>query len=63
LSLNNLKTRLARKKQFEGPKPRLEYLEGAAGPKKQFEGPKSCLEYLEGAAGPKEIIRETEALP
>jgi hypothetical protein len=48
-----LKALLARKKQFEGPKSHLEYLEGAAGPKRQFEGPKPCLEYLEGAAGPK----------
>jgi hypothetical protein len=31
---NILKALLARKKQFEGPKPCLEYLEGAAGPKK-----------------------------
>jgi hypothetical protein len=30
---NILKALLARKKQFEGPKPCLEYLEGAAGPK------------------------------
>jgi hypothetical protein len=29
-----LKALLARKKQFERPKPCLEYLEGAAGPKK-----------------------------
>jgi hypothetical protein len=29
-----LKALLARKKQFEGPKPGFEYLEGAAGPKK-----------------------------
>jgi hypothetical protein len=48
-----LEALLARKKQFEGPKSCLEYLEGAAGPKVQFEGPKSYLEYLEGAAGPK----------
>jgi hypothetical protein len=52
-----LKALLARKKQFEGPKSRLKYLEGAAGLKGQFEGPKSRLEYLEGAAGPKETIR------
>jgi hypothetical protein len=36
-----LKALLARKKQFEGPKSCLKYLEGAAGPKKQFEGPKT----------------------
>jgi hypothetical protein len=48
-----LKALLARKKQSRGPKLRLEYLEGAAGPKKQFERPKPCLEYLGGAAGPK----------
>jgi hypothetical protein len=48
-----LKALLARKKQFEGPKPCLEYLEGAAGPKRRFKGPKPCLEYFEGAAGPK----------
>jgi hypothetical protein len=52
-----LKALLARKKQFEGPKFRLKYLGGAAGPKRQFEGPKPRLEYLEGAAGPKETIR------
>jgi hypothetical protein len=50
---NSLEALLARKKQFEGPKSYLEYLEGAAGPKVQFEGPKSYLEYPEGAAGPK----------
>jgi hypothetical protein len=48
-----LKALLARKRQFKGPKPCLEYLEGAAGPKVQFKGPKSCLEYIESAAGPK----------
>jgi hypothetical protein len=60
---NILKALLAQKKQFEGPKPYLEYFEGAAGPKRQFEGPKPRLEYLEGAVGPKGTIRGTEALP
>jgi hypothetical protein len=32
-----LKALLARKKQFEGPKPCLEYLEGAAGPKRAIQ--------------------------
>jgi hypothetical protein len=32
-----LKALLAQKKQFEGPKPCLEYLEGAAGPKKTIQ--------------------------
>jgi hypothetical protein len=48
-----LEALLARKDNFEGPKPYLDYLEGAAGPKGQFEGPEPCLEYLKGAAGPK----------
>jgi hypothetical protein len=33
-----LKALLAQKKQFEGPKPCLEYLEGAAGPKEIVQG-------------------------
>jgi hypothetical protein len=53
-----LKALLAPKKQFGGPKSRLEYLEGTAGPKRQFERPKPCLEYLEGAAGPKREIQD-----
>jgi hypothetical protein len=53
-----LKALLARKKQFGGPKFRLEYLEGAAGPKRQFERPKPCFEYLGGAAGPKRAIQD-----
>jgi hypothetical protein len=37
---NILKALLARKKQFEGPKPCIEYLEGAAGPKETIRGTK-----------------------
>jgi hypothetical protein len=33
-----LKALLAQKKQFEGLKPYLKYLEGAAGPKKAIQG-------------------------
>jgi hypothetical protein len=36
-SSNTLKALLARKKQFERPKPCLEYLEGAAGPKRAIQ--------------------------
>jgi hypothetical protein len=53
-----LKALLARKKQFEGPKPCLEYFEGAAGPKRQFETA-SIENSLEGASllCPKKLIQ------
>jgi hypothetical protein len=38
---NNLKALLARRRQFEGPKPSLKYLEGTAGLKKIIRGTKA----------------------